>query len=329
MSRSVRIHDFGGPEVLKIEDVTVPAPGPGQVRLRIRAIGLNRTEVTFRTGRSPAKPTLPSQMGFEASGEIEALGPDVTGYALGDRVALIPAYGVPDYGLYGELSLAPARSLVKIPEGVSWETAAATWTPFATAWAGLIDLAGLSAGQVALITAASSSVGLAAIQTARALGAIPVALTRTSAKADALREAGAALVVATAEEDLVEAVRRFTGGRGAEVVFDSVAGPDFAKLLSAAAVGGTLVVYGSLAGDITAVPVGPMLSGRLTIRGFGLPSTTRVDAKLEALKRFVSEGLASGALRPTIDKTFPFAEIVEAHRYLEVGGQVGKIVVTL
>jgi NADPH:quinone reductase-like Zn-dependent oxidoreductase len=147
MSRSVRIHEFGGPEVLRIEDVTVPEPGPGQVRLRVRAIGLNRTEVTLRTGRSAVKPQLPTQIGFEAAGEIEGLGPDVEGFAIGDRVAVIPAYGASAYGFYGEVSLAPARSLVAVPPNVAWEEAAATWTAFATAWAGLVDIGRVRPGR--------------------------------------------------------------------------------------------------------------------------------------------------------------------------------------
>ncbi len=224
MSRSVRIHEFGGPDVLKIEDVVVPDPGPGQVRLRVHAIGLNRTEVTLRTGRSAVKPQLPTQIGFEAAGTIDALGPGIAGYAIGDRVAVIPAYGAGEYGLYGEVSLAPARSLIAIPPNVIWEEAAATWTAFTTAWAGLVDIAELSSGQVVLISAASSSVGLAAIQIARKLGAVPVALTRTSAKADELRARGAAHVVATQEQDLVAEIKRITDGKGAEVIFDSVAG---------------------------------------------------------------------------------------------------------
>src|SRR5580700_580563 len=110
MTRSVRIHEFGDADVLRIEDIVTGEPGPGEVRLRVHAIGLNRTEVTLRSGRSPAKPALPSGIGFEAAGVIEALGPDVLGFTVGDRVALVPAYGAGQYALYGEVSLAPARS---------------------------------------------------------------------------------------------------------------------------------------------------------------------------------------------------------------------------
>ena len=163
MTRSVRIHEFGGADVLKIENVTVGEPGPGQVRLRIHALGLNRTEVTLRSGRSPVKPSLPSSIGFEAAGVIEALGPDVSGFVVGDRVALVPAYSAAQYALYGEVSLAPARSLVAIPDNISFSEAAATWVAYGTAWGGLVAIGALGAGQTVLIPAASSSVGLAAI----------------------------------------------------------------------------------------------------------------------------------------------------------------------
>src|ERR1700722_1351827 len=144
MSRSVRIHQFGGADVLQIE---IGEPGPGEVRLRIHAIGVNRTEVTLRSGRSPVKPALPSSIGFEAAGVIEALGADVTGFAVGDRVALVPAYGAAQYALYGEVSLAPARSLVAIPDHVSFSEAAATWVAYGTAWGGLVAVGALKAGQ--------------------------------------------------------------------------------------------------------------------------------------------------------------------------------------
>lgn len=134
MSRSVRFYEFGGPEVLKIEDVVVPDPGVRQVRLRVKGIGLNRRKVMTRSGRSPSKPSLPAQLGLEAAGEIEALGPGVGGFAVGDRVSVIP--GELGSGYYAEVALAPARTLVKIPSRQNWEQAAATWMAFATAWTG-------------------------------------------------------------------------------------------------------------------------------------------------------------------------------------------------
>jgi NADPH:quinone reductase-like Zn-dependent oxidoreductase len=327
VSRSVRFHEFGGPEVLKIEDVVVPDPGPKEVRLRIKAIGLNRSEVLTRSGRAATKATLPAQLGLEAAGAIEALGSDVDGLAVGDRVAVIP--GETGRGYYGEVALAPARTLVKVPHNQSWQDAAATWMAFATAWTGLIDIARLSAGRTVLIPAASSSTGLAAIQIARKVGATPIALTRTSAKAAALLEAGAAQVIATEEQDLVAEVARLTVGKGANVVFDAVGGPTFEKLTEAAAIGGLLIVYGRLSPEATPLPLAQVLWKDLTVRGFGLPTTVARDEKLAALKQFIGEGLASGELRPIIAKTFPFDEIVAAHRYIETGAQFGKVVVTV
>ncbi len=160
MSRSVRIHEFGDAGVLHIEQVEVGEPAPGEVRLRIHALGLNRTEITLRSGRSPAKPPLPTGLGFEAGGTIEALGAGVTGFSRGDRVALVPAYGAAKYALYGEVAIAPARSLVAIPDGVGFNEAAATWAAYGTAWGGLIAVGALKAGQTVLIPAASSGVGL-------------------------------------------------------------------------------------------------------------------------------------------------------------------------
>jgi NADPH:quinone reductase-like Zn-dependent oxidoreductase len=293
----------------------------------VRAIGLNRSEATFRSGRVLIRPRLPTQLGLEAAGEIEAVGPGVEGFAPGERVSVIPAFGVTDYGLYGEVALAPARALTKMPDSQIWEEGAATWSAFGAAWCGLIDMAKLSAGQVVLITAASSSVGLAAIQVARMVGAVPIALTRTSAKAEALRGAGAAHVIATQEASIPAGVMELTQGRGAQVLFDAVAGPDFAQLAQAAAPGAIALVYGALSPEPAALPILGLIARQLTIRGFALNLAVQDRAKMDAMKRFVGEGLASGALRPTISRTFAFDEIVEAHRYLEAGDQLGKIVV--
>jgi NADPH:quinone reductase-like Zn-dependent oxidoreductase len=329
MIRSVRIHEFGGPEVLRIEDVEVEEPGEGEVRMRIRGIGINRTEITLRSGRTPVKPPLPAKIGFEAAGEIETIGAGVKGFAVGDRVALVPAYAASRYGLYGESSLAPARSLIKIPDAVNFELAAATWAAFGTAWAGLVAVGRIAAGLTVLLPAASSSVGLAAIQIANRLGARPIALTRTSVKADELRTHGAAATVITEEQDVVSEIKRLTDGKGADLVFDPVGGPTFAKLVEATASGGLLILYGALSREQTAVPPFHIFARNLTIRGVSLPACASDDAQLGALKRFVTEGLADGSLAPVIARTFPFDEVVEAHRFMEAGNQVGKIVVTV
>lgn len=329
MNRSVRIHEFGDANVLRIENVEVGEPANGQVRLRIHAIGLNRTEITLRSGQSPAKPPLPTGIGFEAAGVIEALGPDVTGFSAGDRVALVPAYGAAQYALYGEVAIAPARSLVAVPNHISFTEAAATWAAYGTAWGALVAVGALESGQSVLIPAASSSVGLAAIQIANRLGAHPIALTRTLAKAEDLRRLGASAVIATTAQDVVAEVKTLTGGKGAELAVDPVGGPEFATLAKATAAGGALVLYGALDIRPTIAPPFEIFARDLTIRGLALTALTRDDAKLAALKRFVSAGLAEDALHPTVARTFPFDRIADAHRFMEAGEQVGKIVVTL
>ncbi|WP_027796650.1 zinc-dependent alcohol dehydrogenase family protein [Paraburkholderia acidipaludis] len=329
MSRAVRIHDFGDADVLRIEDVTVGQPGEGEVRLKIHAIGLNRTEITLRSGRSPVKPALPTGLGFEAAGIIDAVGPDVTGFAAGDRVALVPAYGAAQYALYGEVALAPAASLVAIPEHIGFVEAAATWAAFGTAWSGLVAAGQLAHGQHVLIPAASSSVGLAAIQISRYLGAYPIAVTRRADKVSALTQHGAETVIVREEQDLLAAVQRVTNGRGIDLVFDPVGGPGFAQLVQATANGGTLVLYGALSGAPATVPPFDVFARDITIRGISLPAHARNDVQLSAMKQFVEQGMASGALYPVIARTFSFDDIAHAHRAVEAGEHVGKIVVTL
>ena len=200
---------------------------------------------------------------------------------------------------------------------------------YLTAYGALIDIAGLKTGDTVVIPAASSSVGLAAIQIANKVGAVPVALTRGSSKRQALLDAGAAHVIATDEQDLVKEVLGLTGGKGARVVFDPVGGPTVAKLAQATARLGILFLYGALSTEPTPLPLFDVLGKWLTIRGYVLMEITGDPARLERGKAFVNEGLADGSLKPIIARTFPLEEIVEAHRYLESNQQIGKIVVTV
>lgn len=329
MSKVVRFHRTGGPEVLQLEEVTAPEPQSGEVRIRTRALGLNRAEVMFRNGAYVVDPVFPSSLGYEASGEVESVGPNVSGLTIGDAVSVVPSFAMTDYGVHGELVIAPATAVVKHPENLSWEEAAAVWMNFITAYGALIDLAKVQPGDTVLIPAASSSVGLAAIQIARMAGAQPVALTRTSAKRQQLLDAGAAAVISTSEEDVVAQVRDLTDGQGAQVVFDPVAGPGFADLVAAAAPHAMIIVYGALAPDPTPLPVLGVLGKHLTIRGYELFEITRDDNRRQDAIEFVLRGLTDGTLRPVIDTTFEFGDIVEAHRYLEAGNQVGKVVLTV
>jgi NADPH:quinone reductase-like Zn-dependent oxidoreductase len=329
MARIVRFHETGGPEVLKIEQVDVPPPGPGEVRIAVKALGLNRAESMFRSGHYLEEPKLPARLGYEAAGTVEALGDGVQGLKIGDAVSTIPAFSQNQYGVYGDTAVVPAFAVVKHPVTLSWVEAAAVWMQYATAYGGLIEVAELRAADTLLIAASSSSVGIAAIQIARLIGATPIALTRHGNKRQTLLEAGAAHVIAAQEEDLVAEVKKLTDGKGARVVFDPVGGPTIAKRIAAMADHGMLVLYGALSPEPTPLPLLEMIGKSLTIRGYILFEITGDPQRLERAKKFIVDGLSAGKLKPVIAKTFPLEQIVEAHRYLESNQQIGKIVVTV
>ncbi len=329
MSRVVRFHQTGGPEVLKIDTVDVPKPGAGEVRIAVKALGLNRAESMFRLGQYLEQPIFPARLGYEAAGTIESVGPGVTGLKPGDAVSTIPAFSQNQYGVYGDQVNVPAAAVAKHPPSLSWTEAAAIWMQYLTAYGALIDIAKLAAGDTLLIPAASSSVGLAAIQIANLVGATPIALTRKSDKRAELTKLGAAHVIATQEQDLVAEVNRLTGGKGARVVFDPVAGPTLERLTAATASKGIIFEYGNLSNEPTPLPLFIVLGKLLTIRGYVLFEITKDPARLERGKEFVVAGLASGKLKPVIAKTFRFDDIVAAHHYLESNQQIGKIVVAL
>lgn len=329
MARVVRFHEHGGPEVLRIEDQNVAEAGPGEVRIRVKALGLNRAEALLRSGWYIETPTLPSGLGLEAAGLIEAVGDGVDGFAPGDAVSVIPPISMVRWPAYGELVTFPASQVVKHPPTLSWEAAAAVWMQYLTAYGALIDIANLNRQDTVVITAASSSVGLAAIQIANMVGATAIAVTRTSAKKQALLDFGAAHVIASAEEDLEVRLKEIAGPQGIRVVFDPIGGPIFEPLTAAMERGGILIEYGGLSPEPTPFPLFDVLSKTLTLRGYLVHEITGDPERLEAAKAFILDGLTSGSLHPAIARIFPFEQIVEAHRYLEANEQFGKIVVTV
>jgi NADPH:quinone reductase-like Zn-dependent oxidoreductase len=329
MARVVRIYEYGGPDVLRIVDVEMPRPGPGEVQIRVKALGLNRAEAMLRANAYIEKSELPIGLGFEAAGIVEAVGDGVDAVALGDAVSVVPPQSMVRWPAYGELATFPQAHVVKHPPSLSWEAAAAVWMQYVTAYGALIAIAGLRKADVVVITAASSSVGLASIQIANMVGATPIAVTRTSAKSQKLREAGAAHVIASEEEDLQRRLEAIAGPNGVRVVFDPVGGPAFGPLTAAMSPGGILLEYGALSPEPTPFPLFAVLSKSLTLRGYLIHEITANPARLEAAKSFVLDGLHSGALAPIVARTFSFEEIVEAHRFLESNEQFGKIVVTV
>ncbi|CQQ28035.1 TPA: zinc-dependent alcohol dehydrogenase family protein [Yersinia enterocolitica] len=329
MSKLVTFKQTGESEVLEISDVMVSAPEPDEVQIRVHAIGLNRAEIMYRRGEYVIEPTFPSRLGYEAAGIVEATGINVSEFQVGDSVSVIPSFMFTEYGTYGEMINMPARAVVRHPDNLSLEEAAASWMMYVTAYGALIEYGNLKADQNVAIRAASSSVGLAAIQIANMVGARPIALTRTSEKKDILKSAGAADVVATAEQDIVAELHRASGGEGIHIVFDPVGGPEAASLFRSMASGGAYFQYGALDPRDINAPVMDVLSKHLTLRGYELFEITMDDEKLARAKAFVSEGLRSGQLKPLIDKRFTLDDIAAAHDYMELNGQTGKIIVTL
>lgn len=331
MTRVVRFHEVGAPDVLRIENMDVERPLPGEVCVRVQAIGLNRAEAAFRAGQyiEPAK--LPARLGYEASAVIETLGAGVSGFDVGEPVSVIPAFSMNQYGVYAERAIVPARSLVKRPPGLSAAEAAALWMPYLTAYGALIDVAEVGKGDAVVITAASSSVGLAAIQIASSVGAVPIAITRTEAKRSRLLAAGAAHVIVSQQEDIATGVMRITNGEGARLAFDPVGGPGILSLAAALARRGILVIYGNLSGeaDQTPFPFGLAVGRGLSLRGYLVFEIIHDATRLRRAQDFIHDGLRKGVLKPRIDQIFPFEQIVEAHRYLEGNQQLGKVIVTL
>lgn len=327
MPKAIRFHQLGGPEVLHIEDVPARQPGPGEVLLKVEAVGLNRAESMYYHGFYMEKVNLPSGLGYEAYGKVIAAGPDVDPGLVGRRLATIPGFSMNKYPVLAEEAVVPAGVLAAVPPGFSAVEGAAVWMQYCTAYGALASFGKVAAGDFVLITAASSSVGLAAIQIVKAQGGVSIATTRTSAKRDKLLALGADHVIATEEEDLVARVQSITGGKGARIVFDPVGGDYVNTLAQATANGGTIFVYGMLSGKPTPFPMAAF--GR-HIGMFGYTfGELQGTPEWETMKKYIYDHLADGSLKPEIARTFRFDQAVEAYRFLESNQQVGKVVITL
>jgi NADPH:quinone reductase-like Zn-dependent oxidoreductase len=328
MAKVVRIQSQGGPEVLEIGEVEIGEPGPGEVRVQVEAVGLNRSEAMYRAGRYPVPCELPSRMGYEGAGTIDALGPGVEGFAIGDRVCVLPMT-TPGLGLWAEQAIVPARALLPAPPGLGAAEAASIWMQYMTAYA-IIEVAHVGIGDGVIVRAASSSVGLAAIQLANWAGAVSIACTRTNDKRQALLDQGAAHVVATEEENLVARVMAITGGKGARTAFDPVGGPYVDTLAQALAPRGILFIYGGLSEQPTPYPHWPCAMKGLSMRGWVASEIWNHPHRFKAAQEKILAGLAGGQLKPVIAKEFHGLEqIAAANAFLESNQQVGKVVVTL
>lgn len=313
MTGVVRVHEVGGPEVLRYENVEVGSPGPGQVLLRQTAVGLNFIDVYFRTGLYPP-PQLPFVPGLEAAAVVEALGDGVRDLQVGQRVA----YASPPIGAYAERRLMPADRLVALPEGISDEQAAAMMLKGMTAQYLLRRTYRVQSGQTVLFHAAAGGVGLIACQWAKHLGATVIGTVGNEAKADLASAHGCAHVIRYDREEVVARVREITGGKGVPVVYDSVGQATFERSLECLAPMGMLVSFGQSSGKIPPVDLGILSQkGSLYVTRPTLMTYTAERADLVASANELFDVVQRGAVRIEINQRFPLRDAAEAHRALE------------
>jgi NADPH:quinone reductase-like Zn-dependent oxidoreductase len=329
MTKIVRFHRLGGPETLQFDELPQQQPGGGEARLKVQAIGLNRAESMFYRGEYLEHAQFPARLGYEAAGIVDTVGDGVDRKWIGKSVATVPGFSMTRYGTLGEEVIVPASALANYPSNLTPTQASAIWMQYVTAYGALVHIGGVQAGDFVSIPAASSSVGLAAIQITREAGATAIAITRTAAKRPELLALGAHHVIVSEAEDYVSRIGEITGGKGVRLTFDPVAGPGVERLATAAARGGIIFEYGLLSGQPAPFPLFQALSNGLNIRGYTLMEITLDPARLKTATTYIYDRLADGRFVPKIAKTFPFAQTVDAYRYLESNQQVGKVVITV
>jgi len=317
--KAIRVHETGGPEVLRLEEMETPEPGQGEVRVKVTAAGLNFIDIYFRTGSYPLEP--PFTPGSEAAGVVDAVGPGVTEFGPGDRVA----YAMRP-GSYAEEAVVPARMLVPVPDAVDMETAAAVMLQGMTAHYLAVSTYPLQEGEICLIHAAAGGVGHLLVQVAKLRGARVIGTVSTEEKAELARRYGADHVIRYTEEDFEDETLRLTDGVGVHVVYDSVGKTTFHKSLSCLRTRGYMVLFGASSGAVE--PIDPQILNRGGSLFLTRPSLGHYIAERDelVLKGFYLFGwIESGELEVRVDRTFPLAEAGAAQTYMESRKTKGKV----
>lgn len=311
--KAVRFHGFGGPEVLRLEDIPDPEPGAGDVLVRMAAAGVNPTDVSRRSGRMGQDMEFPAMLGVEGAGVVADVGADVTSVSVGDRVIVRQ-----QLNSYAELMAVPERSVYVVPDNLSLIEASTIAIIYTTAWAALCVQGGAKEGGTVLVQAAASGVGIAAVQLARQLNMTVLGTASSAEKLEWAAKYGLDHGINYTEHDFVEEAKRLTEGRGVDVIVDGIGGDVLAKGLLALARGGRLAVFGGAGGRETTFPVASLYRTGVAAVGAGAFLTPKED--FEKILGWFGEG----SLKPTIDRTWPLAEAVEAHRYQESRQIKGK-----
>jgi NADPH:quinone reductase len=317
--KAIQIQSTGGPEVLEPVELPIPEPGPGQVLIRVEATGVNFIEIYFRKG--VYKASFPLTLGSEAAGTVEEMGPGVTGFKTGDAVASTSVIGS-----YAEYALVPAAQLVKTPQGLSMETAAAAMLQGMTAHYLTRSTYPLKAGETVLVHAGAGGVGLLLTQMAVDIGARVISTVSTRAKAELSREAGASDVILYTEQDFEAETKRLTGGKGVDVVYDSVGKTTFDKSLNCLRPRGLLSLFGASSGPVPPFDLIQLNSkGSLFITRPTLWHYIATRAELEWRANDVLGWVADGKLKVRTEHTYPLAEAAQAQIDLEARKTTGKI----
>jgi NADPH:quinone reductase-like Zn-dependent oxidoreductase len=340
-AKVIRFYRTGGAEVLRIDEVRLPRLTENEVLVRVQAVAVSRPDLLWREGSYFEEPEFPAKIGYDAAGVVESVGPAVKTLKVGDRVSTFPAVSLLDYAAHGEAIVYPETALMIPPENLTAVQAAAVNTGLFSAYFALLELAHLKRDQYVVITAASSAMGVAAIQIANAIGARSIAVTRSEEKKEALLAVGADQVIIAGNEDVQEAILELTEGWGAEVIYDAVAGPGLEELVWATRRSGHVIVYGYLGAmeSATPLPLGACFLRAIKLHGsfciFELTGHSRLGLRakssaIERAKKFISDGLISKLLSVKIDRVFVgLDEYAAAHRYLETNAQIGKVAVRL
>ena len=323
---AIEIRAPGGPEVLVPVERPTPVPAPGEVLIKVTAAGVNRPDIFQRLGRYAPPPGASDIPGLEVAGTIEQLGPEVRDWRIGDEVCALVAGGG-----YAEYCAAPAPQCLPLPRGLDLIAAAAIPETFFTVWTNVFERGRLQAGESLLVHGGSSGIGTTAIQLARARGARVFATAGSAAKCEVCERLGAERAINYREADFAAVVRDLTGGRGVDVVLDMVGGEYFARNIDVLALEGRLVEIATLHGVKAELNIQTIMGRRLTVTGSTLRPRPVAEkgAIAAALRQHVWPLLESGAVKPIIHATFPLRDAAEAHRVMEAGEHIGKLVLVI
>ncbi|GAB7531049.1 zinc-dependent alcohol dehydrogenase family protein [Pseudomonas sp. 3A(2025)] len=332
MSRTIRFHQFGPAEVLKLEEHPAALPAPGEVQIRVQAIGISWYDVLWRQNLASSRARLPAGLGYEMAGVVTALGAGVDDLAVGDKVASFPAADPNQHPVYGEVIVLPRTALTRYPDVLTPSQASVHYTPLLIAYFAYVDLARIKAGQTVLVTDASHCAGPCFVQLGKALGVKVIAATKTEDAREYLLSLGADKVVVTEEQDLLMAINKYTANRGVDVVFDGLGGPQMSLMGDVLAPRGSLVLYGLQGGNQTPFPACAAFQKNIQFYVHCLGNFTGkpelgIDQDAESLRRAlreINQLTADRVLQPLAIRPFAFEQVVQAHRYMDgcpIGGR--------